>query len=87
LRPNQQLMIGIAAIEPTTLPNNPLLPALKRTYRLTYTVRRGDSLARIAGRFNLSIAAIAEWNDVDPGDVLRPGRRLVLHLPASRVTG
>jgi len=87
LRPNQSLLIGVAAIEPTTLPNNPMLPSSKGTYRLTYTVRRGDSLARIADRFNVSIAAIAEWNDVDPGDVLRPGRRLVLHLPASRATG
>jgi membrane-bound lytic murein transglycosylase D len=87
LHPNQSLLIGVAAVEPTTLPNNPMLPSLKRTYRLTYIVRRGDSLARIADRFNVSIAAIAEWNDVDPTDVLRPGRRLVLHLAANGNTG
>jgi len=87
IRPNQTLLVGVAAIEPSRLSNNPMLPSAKRTYRLTYTVRRGDSLARIADKFNVSVAALAEWNDFDPSDVLRPGRRLVLHLPASRDTG
>jgi membrane-bound lytic murein transglycosylase D len=86
LRPNQTLLIGVAAIEPSRLSNNPMLPSAKRTYRLTYTVRRGDSLARIANKFNVTVAAIAEWNDCDPTDVLHPGRRLVLHVPANRET-
>ena len=59
----------------------------KKTYRLTYTVRRGDSLARIAERFNVSVASIADWNDVEPTVVLKPGRRLVLHLTANRDVG
>jgi LysM repeat protein len=79
-------LIGVAAIEPSKLSNNPMLPSAKRTYRLTYTVRRGDSLARIANKFNVTVAAIAEWNDCDPTDVLHPGRRLVLHVPANRET-
>jgi membrane-bound lytic murein transglycosylase D len=86
IHPTQSLVIAVAAIEPSALPANPMLaiPRSKATRRLTYTVRRGDSLARIADRFNVSISAIADWNDVDLSDVLRPGRRLVLHVPTRR---
>ena len=89
IHPNQSLMIAGAAFAPTAMPPNPMLavPRSKSTHRLTYTVRRGDSLARIADRFSVSISAIAEWNDVDPSAVLKPGRRLVLHVsdPSRRV--
>ncbi len=86
IHPSQSLTIAVAVIEPSALPANPMLaiPHSKSTHRLTYTVRRGDSLARIADRFNVSVSAIADWNDVDPSDVLKPGRRLVLHVPAQR---
>jgi membrane-bound lytic murein transglycosylase D len=87
IHPNQSLVIAASAVERSALPPNPMLaiPRSKSTHRLTYTVRRGDSLARIADRFNVSISAIADWNDVDPSGVLKPGRRLVLHVPeASR---
>ncbi len=86
IHPSQSLVIAVAVIQPSALPANPMLalPRSKSTHRLTYTVRRGDSLARIADRFNVSISAIADWNDVDPSDVLKPGRRLVLHVPSRR---
>ncbi len=86
IHPSQSLVIAVAVIEPSALPANPMvaIPRSKATRRLTYTVRRGDSLARIADRFNVSVSAIADWNDVDPSDVLRPGRRLVLHVPSRR---
>jgi membrane-bound lytic murein transglycosylase D len=85
LRPNQTLLVGLTAIDQAKLSGNPMLSTAKsnRTFRLTYTVRRGDSLARIADRFNVSVAAIAEWNGMTPDVVLKSGRRLVLHLPAS----
>ncbi|MBN7797689.1 LysM peptidoglycan-binding domain-containing protein [Parahaliea mediterranea] len=45
-----------------------------------YRVRRGDSLYRIAGRFNVSIADIVSWNSLDPGAYLQPGQQLTLYL-------
>ncbi len=82
IHPRQNLVIAIAAIQVAALPANPLLGASLRasTRRLTYTVRRGDSLSRIANRFDVSISAIAVWNAVDPTDILRPGQQLVLHV-------
>jgi membrane-bound lytic murein transglycosylase D len=51
---------------------------VKRTVR--YGVRRGDSLARIASRFNVAVADIARWNQLDVDRYLQPGQQLVIHV-------
>lgn len=48
--------------------------------RQGYRVRRGDSLYRIAGRFNVSVNDIIAWNSLDPGDYLQPGQQLTLYV-------
>ena len=48
-----------------------------------YRVRRGDSLYRIAGKFNVSVNDIIAWNSLDPGDYLQPGQRLTLYVSGS----
>ena len=45
-----------------------------------YRVRRGDSLYRIAGKFNVSIDDIITWNALDPGEYLQPGQKLTLYV-------
>ena len=45
-----------------------------------YRVRRGDSLYRIAGKFNVSVNDIISWNSLNPGDYLQPGQRLTLYV-------
>ncbi|MFV0277699.1 MAG: LysM peptidoglycan-binding domain-containing protein [Parahaliea sp.] len=49
-----------------------------------YRVRRGDSLYRIAGRFNVSIQDIVSWNSLNPRAYLRPGQQLTLYLNRER---
>ena len=51
--------------------------------RQGYRVRRGDSLYRIAGKFNVSVNDIIAWNALDPGDYLQPGQRLTLYVGGS----
>ncbi len=48
----------------------------------TYTVRRGDSLWRIATRFRLKSRDIAAWNGISLEDILRPGQALRLRPTA-----
>ncbi len=48
--------------------------------RRGYRVQRGDSLYRIAGRFNVSIDEIVSWNSLDPEKYLQPGQQLTLYL-------
>ncbi len=44
-----------------------------------YEVRSGDSLWRIAGRYNLSASTLAEWNNISTESILRPGQVLMFH--------
>ena len=49
-----------------------------RTVR--YKVRKGDSLARIASKFNVTVRQIAEWNGLDLKRYLQPGQPLKLYV-------
>lgn len=44
----------------------------------TYTVQAGDTLAEIAARFNVTVAALADANDIDNIDVIEVGQVLVI---------
>lgn len=48
--------------------------------RIGYQVRSGDSLARIAGKFRVSINDIKRWNNLDGRQYLQPGQRLTLYV-------
>jgi membrane-bound lytic murein transglycosylase D len=51
----------------------------ERTQR-GYRVRQGDSLYRIAGKFNVSIDEIIAWNSLNPETYLQPGQKLTLYV-------
>jgi membrane-bound lytic murein transglycosylase D len=55
--------------------------------RVNYTVRRGDSLYRIANSFRVSIDDIKRWNSLDGKRHLQPGQRLVLHVDVTAQSG
>ena len=57
--------------------------AIMRT--LTYTVKRGDSLARIAQKFNIRTSDITKWNNLNPKKYLQPGQKLTLHVDVTRL--
>ena len=50
------------------------------TRKVGYKVRSGDSLARIADRFNVRISDIVKWNAVNPKKYLQPGQSLTLYI-------
>ena len=55
------------------------------TRRLSYRVRRGDSLYLIAEKFDLSIRDITRWNKISRHEYLQPGQRLTLFINALRI--
>jgi membrane-bound lytic murein transglycosylase D len=59
----------------------------KETTRMTYEVRRGDTLTRIADRFNVSVRELADWNNLNKSQTLRTGQRLVVYSDPKRVDG
>lgn len=52
---------------------------------VTYKVRKGDSLARIAQRFSVSVSDIVKWNKIDSNNYLQPGQRLKLVVDITQV--
>ena len=46
---------------------------------MRYTVRRGDSLYRIAERFRVSVVDLKKWNTL-PDKYLQPGQKLKLYV-------
>lgn len=48
--------------------------------KVNYKVRNGDSLARIAGKFNIKINDIVSWNKLNPKKYLQPGQALTLFV-------
>ncbi len=47
--------------------------------RITYKVRRGDTLSRIASRYGTSSSSIARWNNISYNSLIHPGQRLTIH--------
>lgn len=74
LRPGDTLMVP-AARAPDAITEQPA--ALRR---VTYRVRSGDSLARIAARFAVKTAEIVNWNQLDRDRYLQPGQQLTLYV-------
>ncbi len=48
--------------------------------KLGYRVRSGDSLARIASKFNVSVDSILKWNTLDRHRYIQPGQLLTLYV-------
>ena len=48
--------------------------------KVGYTVRRGDSLSRIASKFNVNLNDILKWNPSQKAAPITPGQRLTLYV-------
>jgi len=67
---------------PTPTPNNPIsLPPL-RSEVMYYTVQAGDTLAAIAGRYQVSVNQILQENSIANPDVIEVGVTLLLPIPS-----
>ena len=72
--PKEVLRVG----QKLTIPGKRGKNAIVRKVR--YGVRRGDSLARIASKFNVSVTDISNWNELDTSRYLQPGQSLTLYV-------
>lgn len=55
--------------------------------QLTYTVRSGDTLSRIASQFKVGIKQLMTWNKLSSASSIKAGQRLVLYVDDSRRAG
>jgi len=87
IRVGQELLIPVEAAPGTPAPvsgETPTSEATEQSGTITYVVGVGDTLTEIAERFNVSVRAITEANDIANADSLREGQELV--IPASRTS-
>ncbi len=57
---------------------------LKEEIHLVRTLvkaRKGETVAQLAQRYKLGADQVADWNDLKPSAKLKPGQKVVLHLP------
>ncbi|HET8761300.1 MAG TPA: LysM peptidoglycan-binding domain-containing protein [Nitrospiria bacterium] len=59
-------------------------PPSKRPKRLTYRVKRGDTLWALSKNFNVPISDIRKWNGLSRTGTIRSGQRLVLYVNAEQ---
>lgn len=55
------------------------LPPIPKTPGLTYTVKKNDSLWKIAGMYGVSVAELASFNNLDPRKMLKIGQ--IINIP------
>ena len=79
LKPGKKLVIWTKA-SPSTITTHYSPPSRSNIRKVGYRVRKGDSLARIAGKFNVTVKQIVTWNNIDPDKYLKPGQKLKLHV-------
>ncbi|QYJ77474.1 LysM peptidoglycan-binding domain-containing protein [Shewanella acanthi] len=75
LRLGQQLTI--------VAPNEQTVSDKIRT--VSYKVKSGDSLARIANKFNVTVAELLEWNSLSASQFIQPGQVLKLVVDESNL--
>lgn len=63
------------------------MKASARLQTVTYPVREGDSLYRIARRFGTSIDDLRRWNGLEPGTYLQPGQTLRMKVDVTAQRG
>ena len=75
LKPGQRLRL-----EPDTIATVDNSSAANDSQALQYEVRPGDSLARIASEYSVSIEEITQWNQIGRSTLIHPGQQLVMYI-------
>lgn len=87
MAPGDTLRVGqsLTVWQPATITTGRSTQAANNLIRkIGYRVRNGDSLWKIANRFNVSVNDIQRWNTLSGKSILRPGQQLTLYVDVTR---
>ena len=84
MAPGDPLMVGKTLVIWKTPKTTGRIASQGVIRKVGYTVRSGDSLSRIANRFNVSVNNIVAWNGLERNNILKPGQRLTLHVDVTQ---
>jgi len=82
IRAGDHLLVPAAGTPGGGTPSAPT--ASGDTKRITYRVRRGDTLWGIARDHGVDVDALTSWNDLSRSRALQPGQKLSIRVPASQ---
>ena len=82
-----RLALGTRLTVPASADTYRRIASAPETTRMTYRVKRGDTLSQIAERFQVTIRQLMGWNDLRSASSLRAGQRLILYVDPSRFSG
>lgn len=87
LRPGQIVHVPMAPQKYASKPAAPTSRAAKAVLedRVTYTVQRGQTLGQIASILGVSVDQLCVWNNIRNRNVIWPGQKLVVRVPASDI--
>lgn len=63
----------------------PVVESTKGLALLTYTVKKGDGLGRIADKYDCTITEIKTWNKLK-SNLIRPGQKLKIYVPKAKLS-
>jgi membrane-bound lytic murein transglycosylase D len=90
-RPLTPLLARLGGVEPWSTGNQlahaDTEAAAPRFRRLNYTLRRGQTLATVAEKYHVSPAQLRKWNGLRKEQPLKPGRQLLVLVPAPAPVG
>jgi membrane-bound lytic murein transglycosylase D len=87
LKSNETLAVGQVLDVPASATLASTNPSAVGSQPLTYIVRAGDTLSRIATQFRVTIAQVLGWNGLKQTSVIKPGQRLVMYIDDRRRAG
>jgi membrane-bound lytic murein transglycosylase D len=73
--------VQVDTLEPTSaarVADNSDLASANKGFTKFYTVKKGDTLDKVAKRFNISTRVLAAWNNLKGKVALKPGRRIIV---------
>ena len=79
IKPGQVLRVPAGRTASASDVQAPAQPQKPQRYR----VRRGDTLGRIAKRFDTTVSTLVAMNNMDQAHLIQPGQ--ILHVPAGRI--
>jgi len=85
MAPTDNLKLGKKLVIWLDDKNNNLALQNKVYRKVTYKVKNGDSIARIAKKFNVKVKDVIRWNALNIKKYLKPGQRLTLRVDVTKV--
>jgi membrane-bound lytic murein transglycosylase D len=81
IQPSTPLSIGKELVIRLTNKNQTELAKIARTglditRKITYKIKSGDNLSKIASRYNVTISQIRKWNALGASNIIHPGQKL-----------